>query len=546
MDGFSQRAYDVFSPIAIVGVGALFPEAKNADEYWNNIVKGKDCLKDVPETHWKISDYYDPNPSTPDKTYARRGGFIPETAFNPVEFGLPPSQLDVTDILQILSLSVAKQTFLDAGYEHAKLNREKTGVVLGITGANSLVTPLTSRLQYPLWQKVLESRGLPKAQVDDIVETLKLAYAPWEENSFPGMLGNVVAGRIANRFDLGGINCTVDAACASSLAAMRMAVDELHSGRADMMLTGGCDAENTILMYMCFSKTPAFSKKGVISPFDENSDGTLIGEGIGMMLLKRLEDAERDGDQVYAVIKGLGSASDGKFKSIYAPRAAGQVKALQRAYQQAGISPHDVDLWEAHGTGTAVGDATEVDGLKTFLKSWDNDGSSSPIALGSVKSQIGHTKAAAGAASAIKAALALQHGVLPPTINVNRPDPKLGLEETALYLNSTARPWFRDPKTAKRRVGVSAFGFGGTNFHLVLEEAPQTAKAPKLRSVLPRPIVVAAPTVAALRKRCEALLTATGETAWPFDVSIPENHPRLGLVAADETSRRALLSEAIQ
>lgn len=216
----------------------------------------------MPETHWKISDYYDPNPSTPDKTYARRGGFIPETAFNPVEFGLPPSQLDVTDILQILSLSVAKQTFLDAGYEHAKLNREKTGVVLGITGANSLVTPLTSRLQYPLWQKVLESRGLPKAQVDDIVETLKLAYAPWEENSFPGMLGNVVAGRIANRFDLGGINCTVDAACASSLAAMRMAIDELHSGRADMMLTGGCDAENTILMYMCFSKTPAFSKKG--------------------------------------------------------------------------------------------------------------------------------------------------------------------------------------------------------------------------------------------------------------------------------------------
>ncbi|MCM2450198.1 type I polyketide synthase [Agrobacterium vitis] len=545
MDGFSQRVYDVFSPIAIVGVGALFPEAKNADEYWSNIVKGKDCLKDVPETHWKISDYYDPNPSTPDKTYARRGGFIPETAFNPVEFGLPPSQLDVTDILQILSLSVAKQTFLDAGYEHAKLNREKTGVVLGITGANSLVTPLTSRLQYPLWQKVLESRGLPKAQVDDIVETLKLAYAPWEENSFPGMLGNVVAGRIANRFDLGGINCTVDAACASSLAAMRMAIDELHSGRADMMLTGGCDAENTILMYMCFSKTPAFSKKGVISPFDENSDGTLIGEGIGMMLLKRLEDAERDGDQVYAVIKGLGSASDGKFKSIYAPRAAGQVKALQRAYQQAGISPHDVDLWEAHGTGTAVGDATEVDGLKTFLKSWDNDGSSSPIALGSVKSQIGHTKAAAGAASAIKAALALQHGVLPPTINVNRPDPKLGLDETALYLNSTARPWFRDPKTAKRRVGVSAFGFGGTNFHLVLEEAPQTAKAPKLRSVLPRPIVVAAPTVAALRKRCEELLTATGETAWPFDVSIPEHHPRLGLVAADETSRRALLSEAI-
>ena len=546
MDGFSQRTHEAFSPIAIVGVGALFPEAKNADEYWNNIVRGRDCLKDVPETHWKISDYYDPNPSTPDKTYARRGGFIPETAFSPVEFGLPPTQLDVTDILQILSLSVAKQTFLDAGYDHTKLNRDKTGVVLGITGANSLVTPLTSRLQYPLWQKVLESRGLSQAQIDDIVETLKLAYAPWEENSFPGMLGNVVAGRVANRFDLGGINCTVDAACASSLAAMRMAIDELHSGRADMMLTGGCDAENTILMYMCFSKTPAFSKKGVISPFDENADGTLIGEGMGMMLLKRLEDAERDGDQVYAVIKGLGSGSDGRFKSIYAPRAAGQVKALQRAYQQAGISPHDVDLWEAHGTGTAVGDATEVEGIKAFLNGWQTDGTSSPIALGSVKSQIGHTKAAAGAASAIKAALALQHGVLPPTININKPDPKLGLQDTALYLNSMSRPWFRDPKTGKRRVGVSAFGFGGTNFHLVLEEAPQTVKQPKLRTVLPRPVLLAAADVAGLIARCEALLTATGEAAWPFESQAPANQPRLGFVAADEAVRVAQLREAIQ
>ncbi|MDQ0456409.1 polyketide synthase [Rhizobium paknamense] len=546
MDGFSQQKNSGFASIAIVGVGALFPEARTADEFWQNIVTARDCLKDVPETHWKISDYYDPNPAAPDKTYARRGGFVPEIPFNPLEFGLPPTQLDVTDILQILSLTVAKQTFLDAGYDHAKLNREKTGCVLGITGANSLVTPLTSRLQYPVWKKVLASRGLDEKQVDDIIETLKLAYAPWEENSFPGMLGNVVAGRIANRFDLGGINCTVDAACASSLAAMRMAIDELHSGRADMMLTGGCDAENTILMYMCFSKTPAFSKKGVISPFDEKADGTLIGEGIGMMMLKRLEDAERDGDQIYAVIKGLGSSSDGKFKSIYAPRAAGQIKALERAYKQAGISPYDVDLLEAHGTGTAVGDATEVDGLKNFFKNWQPEGQPSPIGLGSVKSQIGHTKAAAGAASAIKVTLALQNGVLPPSINVNKPDPKLGLEETPLYINTVSRPWFRDPKKGKRRAGVSAFGFGGTNFHLVLEEAPKNARQPRYRGVLPRPVLISAPDVAALRKRLQELKGLTGEPAWPYETEIPPHHPRLGFAAKTEEARQELIGQALQ
>jgi len=251
---------------------------------------------------------------------------------------------------------------------------------------------------------------------------MKQAYVPWKENSFPGMWGNVIAGRVANRFDLGGTNCVVDAACASSLAAMKYAIHDLLDHRSDMMITGGIDTDNSIFMYLCFSKTPAFTKNERPQPFDHDSSGIMIGEAIGMVMLKRLVDAERDQDQLYAVIKGVGSSSDGKYKSIYAPRASGQVQALQRAYQDAGFDPSSVGLIEAHGTGTVVGDLTEFDGLKeVFTK---EKGDKQHIALGSVKSQIGHTKNAAGVAGLIKCALALPHTVLPPTIYVTQPNPK--------------------------------------------------------------------------------------------------------------------------
>jgi acyl transferase domain-containing protein len=197
----------------------------------------------------------------------------------------------------------------------------------------------------------------------------------------------VIAGRIANRFDLGGINCVTDAACASSMSALRLAIAELTDGRADMMITGGVDTDNSIVMYMNFSKTPAFTKGDVPRPFDTQSDGMMVGEGIGMMILKRLEDAERDGDRIYAVIKGIGSSSDGRFKSIYAPRGEGQEKALKRAYEDAGFSAATIGLFEAHGTGTVAGDTTEITTAVRYLNSVDQR--KQHIALGSVKSQIG-------------------------------------------------------------------------------------------------------------------------------------------------------------
>ncbi|MDZ8237267.1 MAG: beta-ketoacyl synthase N-terminal-like domain-containing protein [Nostoc sp. ChiQUE01a] len=458
------------NPIAIVGMASLLPQARNLREYWQNIVNKIDCITDVPSTHWSVEDYYDPNPRTPeDKTYCKKGGFIPEVDFNPMEFGIPPSILEVTDVSQLLSLVVAKEAMEDAGYgDQREFNREMVGVILGVAMAKQLGMPLSARLEYPIWEKALKSSGLSDEDTQKIVEKIKSAYVKWDENAFPGMLANVVAGRIANRLNFGGMNCVVDAACASSFGALKMAISELVEYRSDMMLTGGVDTDNTIMAYISFSKTPAVSPSENVKPFDAKSDGMMLGEGICMIVLKRLEDAKRDGDKIYAVIKGIGTSSDGRYKSIYAPRKEGQVKALERAYEDAGFSPATVGLMEAHGTGTMAGDPTEFGSLHDFFAL--HDSKKQHIALGSVKSQIGHTKAAAGAASLIKTALALHHKVLPPTINITEPNPKLNIKNSAFYLNTETRPWIRAEGEAPRRAGVSSFGFGGTNYHVVLEE----------------------------------------------------------------------------
>ncbi|MGW5771090.1 SDR family NAD(P)-dependent oxidoreductase [Streptomyces longwoodensis] len=522
-------------PIAIVGLSALYPKSRDLREFWANVVSAADCIEDVPATHWDVSEHYDSDPSAPDKTYSKRGGFIPTVPFNPLEFGLPPNTLEVTDVLQLLSLVVARDLLKDAGADQDWYDASRTGVVLGVTGANQLTQPLSARLQTPVLKEVVRSCGLTERDAEEIAEKFKLAFAPWEENSFPGMLGNVVAGRIANRLDLGGTNMTIDAACASSLGAVKAAVSDLLERRADTMLVGGCDAENTIFMYLCFSKTPAFSKSGLIRPFDADADGTLIGEGIGMLALRRLSDAERDGNRIYAVLRGIGSSSDGRFKSIYAPRKEGQMTALRRAYEDADVSPDSIELFEAHGTGTAVGEATELSALSAVVS--ESGEEKQYAAVGSVKSQIGHTKAAAGAAGMIKLALALHHKLLPPTINVERPNPAIDWENSPFYVSSRTRPWIRDPRRPRRRAAVSSFGFGGTNFHVVLEEH---GDGEDLRVMFPvcRVHLWHEPDV-------DALARAVEQGAEPRTTPAPAGHPRLALVARSDAELAELRALAV-
>ena len=459
---------DSKSDIAIVGMSALFPQAGSLKSFWNVLRLGTDTISDIPATHWNPDDYFDANQKAPDMTYCRRGGFLDPYPFDPTEFSMPPTALEATDTSQLLGLVAAKAALEDAGYgADREFNRAQTSIILGVTGTLELVVPLGARLGHPYWRKALQESGLGPELVEEVMTRISADYVPWQENSFPGLLGNVVAGRIANRLDLHGTNCVVDAACASTLSAAHLAFMELQTGHADMVITGGADTFNDIFMYMCFSKTPALSASGKIRPFDAESDGTLIGEGIGMIVFKRLADAERDNDRIYAVIRGVGTASDGKGGAVYAPLSHGQARALRRAYHNADVSPRTVELVEAHGTGTKVGDVVEFESLKAVFAEVSDD--RGWCALGSVKSQIGHTKAAAGSAGMIKAAMALYQKVLPPTINVTKPNPKLGIEESAFYLNTECRPWVSHPEHP-RRAGLSSFGFGGSNFHIVMEE----------------------------------------------------------------------------
>ncbi len=529
------------NPIAIVGMASIFPQARNIQEYWQNIVSEIDCITDIPETHWNVEDYYDSNPRTKeDKTYCNKGGFIPFVDFNPMEFGIPPNILEVTDVSQLLSLVVAKEAMEDAGYsEKREFNRDNVGVVLG-SASLKLGVPLSSRLQYPIWRKALKSSGLSDEDTQKIIEKIQSAYVEWDENAFPGMLSNVISGRIANRFNLGGLNCTVDAACASSLAALKMAIAELAEHRSDMMLTGGVDTDNSVSAYISFSKTPAVSPGDKVKPFDAKSDGMMLGEGLGMIVLKRLSDAERDNDKIYAVIKGIGTSSDGRFKSIYAPRKEGQIKALQRAYEDAGFDPLTVDLIEAHGTGTMAGDPTEFASLREYFSQDNSKGQH--IALGSVKSQIGHTKAAAGAASLIKTALALHHKVLPPSINVTQPNPKLNIKNSPFYLNTETRPWISPSSEAPRRAGVSSFGFGGTNYHVVLEEYNSDHDSAYRLHNAPAQVLLFEDDCTQLLKTCEQTLEKLQSTAGNKHYSelveaskfkeIPQYSARIGFVAS--------------
>ena len=456
-------------PIAIIGLAGLFPQAKTLEEYWQHILDGKDCIEIVPESRWKISESYHPDPSIPGKTYSRLGGFIPDIIFDPVEYGIQPHQLEQIDCAQLLSLTVAKAALMDAGYgPNSTYDHQRTGIILGAAGTTmQLMENLLEHSQLSFISRILQDCQLPDDAIKRINSRYKDYLTDWKEAAFPGVLANVIAGRISNRFNLGGINCTVDAACASSLAAVNLSLHELINHQCDLMITGGVDANNKLLAYISFSKTPVLTHGEQVRSFDAEADGTLISEGIGMLVLKRLSDAERDQDRIYAIIRGIGVSSDGRNKSIFAPSKQGQLNALKKAYDNAKLSPQKIGLIEAHSPGTRAGDDVELSALSDLFLSAGVGYQRASI--GSVKSQIGHAKAAAGAASLIKTTLALSQKVLPPTLHVTTPNPILLEENSPFYLTSTATPWF-EKKENKRYAGISSFGFGGSNYHLVLEE----------------------------------------------------------------------------
>lgn len=445
-------------PIAIVGMSCFLPEANDIETFWSNILNKVDTIKEVPQTHFDWRELYDADPFAPEKAVSKWGGFLGEVVFDAAAYGIPPNSLSSIDPMQLLTLECVRQALSDAGYDKRRFGREQTSVIVANAGHGPMGSLYLTRtmLSWKLSFLDEETKQYIYSQLPD-----------WSEDALAGYLGNVAAGRVSNRFDLGGINFSIDAACASSLAALHSAMATLRTRESDMVILGSVDTHNQPIDYVNFSKTHALSPRGRCRTFDSTADGIVLGEGIGVVLLKRLADAERDGDKIYAVIKGIGGSSDGKDLSLTAPRPAGQMQALHRAYKDAGVSPSSVGLVEAHGTGTVAGDKAEVEALsKVFRAQGAPNGN---CAIGSVKSNIGHTKCTAGLASLIKITKALYHKVLPPTIGVERPNPACKFESSPFYINSQTRPWIHR-STQPRRAALSAFGFGGTNFHAVLEE----------------------------------------------------------------------------
>ncbi len=470
MENTSYRA------IAIVGAGAILPDAPNVPAFWENIKNGRYSVTEINPERWDPALYYDPDPSVPDKTYSKIGGWVRDYVWDPMKWRLavPPRVVDAMDGAQKWAIACAREALEDYGYPKRPLDPDRTAVILGnaMAGERHYLTAL--RIYFPEYSRELAGTAsfasLPEALRRDITRELHARtdklFPEISEDSMPGELANCIAGRIANIFNFHGPNYICDAACASAMAAISSAIEGLVENDYDAVVTGGIDRNMGASMFVKFCKIGALSATGT-RPYAEGADGFVMGEGAAIFLLKRLADAERDGDKIYALIRGMGGASDGKGKGITAPNPIGQRLAIERAWQNAGLSPGTATYIEGHGTSTRVGDVVEVQSMADVLGSAHLPPHS--VGLGSVKSNFGHLKGAAGAAGLLKAALALRDKVLPPSVHCERPNPEIDFAHSPLYVNRELQPWTKTVDGV-RRAGLSAFGFGGTNFHAVLEE----------------------------------------------------------------------------
>ncbi len=545
--------------VAIIGMACTYPGARNLNEFWRNITGGVNCIIDVPPERWNPDVFHDPNGNFEDRVYTRKGGFLGTSfAFNPLKYGTMPRAVEGAEPDQFLVLRTVHEAMEDAGYLHRDIPGERSAFVLG--RGNYIGAGVGGLLQRGMMteQTLHIIRMMHPEFTDDQMAALKKCIRSqlpgFAAESAPGLIPNITTGRVANRLDMMGPTFTIDAACASSLLATDIAVRDLASGRFDLMLAGGCHICCEVPFLQVFAAMGALSRDSTIRPFDKHADGTLAGEGVGIIVLKRLSDARRDGDRVYAVIKGVGASSDGKAKGVTAPRLEGEELALRRAYDMCGFSPDTVGLIEAHGTGTPVGDPTEVEALRKVFGS--RKGGPRTCALGSVKSMIGHTMPAAGVAGIIKTALSLYHRVLPPSLNCTQPLPELQNDDCPLYVNTQLRPWIHGGEESPRRAGVNAFGFGGVNAHVVLEDFVEGPARPTLmREFDSELIVLEADSRSALRGEVERIrnyLQSLHGSGTPElrDIASTLAHSRngrshvLGVVAASKDDLAAKLTRA--
>ncbi len=543
--------------IAIIGMACVFPAAADVRQYWENILAKVDAVGDPPPD-WEAELFWDPDSTENDRTYCKRGGYLGKLAsFDPTAYGIMPNAVDGTEPDHFMALRTAHDALANAGLKDLSAVKDRTAVIIGrgtyVNRGNAAALQQGVVIESVVRiLRQLHPEYLPE-ELALIKKELRKSAPQFQSDTASGLVPNIISGRIANRLDLMGPNYLVDAACASSLVAVEHGMRELQSGNCDLAIAGGVHANTSPVLVMIFSQLKALSRKGQMRPFDASADGTLLGEGVGMVVLKRLGEAERDGDKIYAVLKGIGIASDGRALGVLAPRIEGEITALERAYAHAGIDPSTIGLVEAHGTSTPVGDATECEALRRVFG--ERKSESPRCALGSVKSMISHTMPASGMAGLIKSALALHHKVLPPTLHVENPNPKLGLEKSNFYLNSETRPWIHGFRSHPRRAGINAFGFGGINAHAILEEYTGPNQAAWMQHQWDSELFVLSATtregLATEAQRVLALLEEKGaalnlkDLAWTLNNSGDFAAERLAVVATSREDLSAKLNRAL-
>jgi 8-amino-7-oxononanoate synthase len=497
-------------PIAIVGMSCLFPGSSNLDTYWRSMLEGRVFVRDIPTDRWNHTGFYSPDRRNTETTYARRIAYLDDIrSFGPEQYGMSPRRAYPMDPQQRMFLDQTRSALDNAGYRGRALPKA-TGVYVGASGAeykDLVVSRL--RAQQLLRGEYGEAPALGADTCTAIVQNVE----PVQKYTVVGLLSNMIACNVSGAFDLRGPALVTDAACSSALVAMHSAVLHLRAGICDAAIVGGVYTICTPDLLIGFSRIGALSGSDCCRPFDENADGFVLGEGTGVVVLKRLEDALRDRDQIWAVVRGVGLNNDGRGEGPMTPRLSAQVEALALAYRDAGFPPDTVGYIEAHGTATPVGDMTEVAALKKNIKA--NGEGAARCAVASVKGNIGHTLAAAGIAGLIRAVLAINRRVIPPQAGLQSVRAELGLEGSGFHIPTVPEP-FEAPHGLPLRASVSAFGFGGTNAHVVLEEPPKSPERNAVVSVPaleePELFVISAATPDYLTKHLTALVEAIGGT----------------------------------
>ena len=461
---------DRFS-VAVIGLACRYPDAGTPRELWENILAKRRAFRPLPDCRLSRQDYVDTSRKTPDTTYAHRAAVIDGFNFDWAARRIPRTTVESTDIVHWLALEIALAAIEDAGYDPAAIPGKNTGVIIGNTLTGEQTRSATMRLRWPYVRRALRGAasgaGLDGRQLEALEAALsdryKAAFPPVTEDTLAGGLANTIAGRICHYLDLQGGGYTVDGACSSSLIAVATAAARLVDGDLDLAVVGGVDVSLDPFELVGFAKTGALSA-GDMNVYDRRGQGFIPGEGCGFVILKRLEDARREGNTIYAVINGWGISSDGRGAGITAPTVRGQVLALERAYAGNPITPQSLDFIEGHGTGTLVGDPIELTAIHNVLGN-RNGTRSRFCGITSLKSIIGHTKAASGIGGLIKAVMAVNRRVIPPLAGCREPHPLFETELATIY---PVRHGHRREPEAVIKAGVSSMGFGGINCHVAL------------------------------------------------------------------------------